>query len=107
MEEKENNNEEFELEENVVVLTDDDGKEVEFEFLDLVEMDDEEYVVLLPIEPLEGEDEDEGAVVILKVNHSEDENDENEEYVSIDDEAEAEKVFNIFKDKFKDEYDFE
>lgn len=107
MEEKENKDEEFELEENVVVLTDDDGKEVEFEFLDLVEMDDKEYVVLLPIEPLEGEDEDDGAVVILKVNHSEDENEENEEYVSIDDEAEAEKVFNIFKDKFKDEYDFE
>ncbi|MDD4066812.1 MAG: DUF1292 domain-containing protein [Clostridia bacterium] len=107
MEEKENKDEEFELEENVVVLTDDDGKEVEFEFLDLVEMDDKEYVVLLPVEPLEGEDEDEGAVVILKVNHSDDENDENEEYVSIEDEAEAEKVFNIFKDKFKDEYDFE
>lgn len=104
MEEKENKDEEFELEENVVVLTDDDGKEVEFEFLDLVEMDDKEYVVLLPIEPLEGEDEDDGAVVILKVNHSDD---ENEEYVSIEDEAEAEKVFNIFKDKFKDEYDFE
>lgn len=103
MEEKENKDEEFELEENVVVLTDDDGKEVEFEFLDLVEMDDKEYVVLLPVEPLEGEDEDEGAVVILKVNHSDDENDENEEYVSIEDEAEAEKVFNIFKDKFKDE----
>jgi len=107
MEEKENKDEEFELEENVVVLTDDDGKEVEFEFLDLVEMDDKEYVVLLPVEPLEGEDEDEGAVVILKVNHSDDENDEIEEYVSIEDEAEAEKVFNIFKDKFKDEYDFE
>ena len=35
-------------EENIIVLNDEDGKEVRFEFLDLIELDDEEYVVLLP-----------------------------------------------------------
>ncbi len=95
--------ENFELEENILVLTDDDGNEIEFEFLDLIEKDGQEYVVLLPIEPLE--DEEEGAVVILKVDTNED--DENESYVSIENEEEAEEIFNIFKDRFKDELDFE
>ena len=34
---------------NIIVLNDEEGKEVKFEFLDLVELDDEEYVVLLPV----------------------------------------------------------
>ena len=33
---------------NLIILNDEDGNEVKFEFLDLIEMDDEEYVVLLP-----------------------------------------------------------
>ena len=44
---------------NVVILNDEEGNEVKFEFLDLIELDDEEYVVLLPM-TAEGE-EDEGA----------------------------------------------
>ena len=43
--------ENFEGEEldNIVILNDEDGNEVKFEFLDLIELDDEEYVVLLPV----------------------------------------------------------
>lgn len=87
---------------NIVVLNDEDGNEVQFEFLDLVELDDEEYVVLLPITE-EGE-EDEGEVVILKVEDSED--DEEESYVSVDDEDVLNRVFDIFKERFKDDFDF-
>ena len=36
--------------ENLVVLRDEDGNDVEFEFLDLIALDGNEYVVLLPIE---------------------------------------------------------
>ena len=68
----------------------------------MIEKDDKEYVVLLPVEPLEGEEE--GAVVILKVDSNDE--DENESYVSIENEEEAEEIFNIFKDRFKDELDF-
>ena len=68
---------------NIVILNDEDGNEVKFEFLDLVELDNEEYVVLLPMTE-EGE-EDEGEVVILKVEDTDDESEE-ESYVSIDDE---------------------
>ena len=89
---------------NIVILNDEDGNEVKFEFLDLVELDDEEYVVLLPITE-EGEEE-EGEVVILKVEDSDDEDSDEESYVSIEDEEILSKVFEIFKEKFKDDFDF-
>ena len=88
---------------NIVVLNDEDGNEVKFEFLDLVELDDEEYVVLLPV--TENGEEDEGEVVILKIEDTDEETDE-ESYVSIEDEDTLNKVFEIFKEKFKDDFDF-
>jgi uncharacterized protein YrzB (UPF0473 family) len=87
---------------NIIVLNDEDGKETQFEFLDLVELDSEEYVVLLPVAE-EGE-EDNGEVVILKVEDTESEDEES--YVSVDDEEVLAKVFEIFKEKFKDEFNF-
>lgn len=96
----ENNILEEELD-NIIVLNDENGEEVKFEFLDLVELDGEEYVVLLPVD--EAEDE-EGEVVILKVEDTE--NEEEESYVSVDDEDTLNKVFEIFKEKFKDEFNF-
>ena len=89
---------------NIVILNDEEGNEVKFEFLDLVELDDEEYVVLLPVTE-EGEEE-EGEVVILKVEDNDDEDSDEESYVSIDDEDTLNKVFEIFKEKFKDDFDF-
>ena len=98
----ENFNEEEKLD-NIITLNDENGEEVKFEFLDLVEYDGEQYVVLLPIYE-EGEEED-GEVVILKIEDSDEESDE-ESYVSVDNEETLMQVFNIFKDKFKDEFDF-
>ena len=88
---------------NVIVLNDENGEEVQFEFLDLIELDGEEYVVLLPMDDAESEEE-EGELVILKVEDTE--NEEEESYVSVDDEETLQKVFDIFKDKFKDEFNF-
>ena len=84
---------------NIVILNDEDGNEVEFEFLDLIEFEGEEYVVLLPVE----ETEDAGEVVILQV---EDIDTEEESYTSVEDEEILNKVFEIFKEKFKDEFNF-
>ena len=92
-----------ELDDNIVVLNDEEGNEVQFEFLDLVELDDEEYVVLLPVTE-EGEEE-EGEVVILKLEDT-DENSEEESYVGVEDEEILNKVFEIFKEKYKDEFNF-
>jgi uncharacterized protein YrzB (UPF0473 family) len=85
---------------NVIVLNDENGEEVKFEFLDLIELDGEGYVVLLPTEDSEDADE----VVILKVEDTESE--EEESYVSVEDEEVLNTVFNMFKEKFKDEFDF-
>ena len=87
---------------NIIVLNDENGKETEFEFLDLIELDDEEYVILLPV--IEEGEEDQGEVVILKVEDT-DSNDE-ENYVSVDDDEVLSKVFELFKEKFKDEFNF-
>ena len=87
---------------NIVILNDEDGNEVKFEFLDLVDYEDEQYVVLLPM--AEGEEED-GEVVILKLEDTDEDSDE-ESYVSVDNEEVLMNVFEIFKDKFKDDFDF-
>ncbi len=88
---------------NIVILNDEDGNEVKFEFLDLVELDDEEYVILLPV--IDDGVEEEGEVVILKVEDT-DEDSEEESYVSVEDEEILNKVFKIFKERFKDDFDF-
>ncbi len=89
---------------NLVVLNDEEGNEVQFEFLDLIELDSEQYAILLPVEE-DADEESEGEVVILKVEDS-DEDSEEETYVSVDDEETLNKVFEIFKEKFKDEFNF-
>ena len=97
------NNEE--LEDNIVTLKDEDGNDVNFEFLDLIEYEGEEYIVLLPAEDVENEEPDE--VVILKTEKLEEETDSDEEtYVSVENEDVLNAVFDIFKDKFKDEFNF-
>ncbi len=86
------------MNDNIVTLNDEFGNEVQFEFLDLVEYNGEEYVVLLPA------DDEDGEVVILKVEALDDDNDS---YTSVEDEDILMAVFQIFKNKFKDEFDFE
>lgn len=86
------------MNDNIVTLNDEFGNEVQFEFLDLVEYDGEEYVVLLPA------DNEDGEVVILKVEELDDDNDS---YTSVEDEDILMAVFQSFKNKFKDEFDFE
>ena len=93
-----------ELDDNIIILNNENGEEVKFEFLDLIELDGEEYVVLLPITEDDNQ-EDDGEVVILKLESTEEDSEE-ESYVSVDDEEVLMKVFNIFKEKFKDDFDF-
>lgn len=89
---------------NIIVLKDDKGNDCKFEFLDLIEYQNEEYVVLLPI--VESQGEDAGEVVILRV-EEDDLNGDEESYCSVEDEDVLMTIFKIFKDKFKDEFDFE
>lgn len=89
--------EDFDELDNKIILNDEEGNEIEFEFLDVVELDDKEYVILLPVAEAE-----KGEVVIFRIEGEGDE----ESYVSLEDEAEAERVFEAFKEKTKDEFDF-
>lgn len=82
---------------NIIILNDDEGNEAEFEFLDLIHYRGKEYVVLLPT----SDDADE--VVILQL---EEVDDETENYISVDNELTLQAVFEIFKEKAKDEFNF-
>lgn len=88
---------------NIIVMNDEDGNECSFEFLDMIEYDGEEYVVLLPTD--DDDDDEAGEVVILKCDDSHAPDGE-EGYVSIDDEDVLQAVFEIFKERFADEFDF-
>lgn len=84
---------------NIVYLNNPQGEEEKFEFLDLVEYQGEEYVVLLPCD----ENESAGEVVILMLEET---TDDIESYVSVDSEDVLCSVFNIFREKFKDTFNF-
>ena len=81
---------------NIIVLTDDEGNDVEFEWLDTLEMNGNTYVVVVPSE----EEADE--VVILKMEVEDDE----ETFVGLEDEAEIDEVFQEFKSRNKEIFDF-
>ncbi len=95
------NNEDFdeEYEAEIITLEDDLGNEKDFEFLDTVEYDGFEYIVLLPVE-----EEEQNEVMILRVDSLDD---DDESYSGIDDEEILQAVFDIFKDRYKDDFDFE
>jgi uncharacterized protein YrzB (UPF0473 family) len=88
---------------DLVILVDEDGKEEEFEYLDTIELNDNEYVVLVPYREEESEkDQDEDEVVILKIDHGENGEDS---FVTIDDEDELDEVFEEFKIRMEEEFD--
>lgn len=88
--------------EEVTILTlhDDEGNEEQFELLDLVDYQDKQYIVLFPVE------DDDMEIVILQVEEIEG-NDEEEAYIAVEDEAILDSVYGIFKERFKDEFEFE
>lgn len=94
--------EEFE-DENSIILSDEDGNDVRFEFLDLIDDGGEQYVVLIPEDEVEGVGD--GEVVILKIEPGQ--NEEEENYIGVDDDETLQRIFGIFKEKNKDTFNFE
>lgn len=94
---------------DIIVLVDENGEEEEFEYLDTIEMNDKEYVVLIPAveaqkeEGQDGQDDDEDEVVILRLEHTSEEEDS---FVSVEDENELNLVFEELKSRMEGEYDF-
>ncbi len=90
---------------DIIKLTDDDGKEYSFEVLDAIETDDGRYVALMPCfnDPKDFLD-DSGELVIAEV--KEDEN--GEEYFSdIEDDDEYDTVADLFIDRLSELYDID
>ena len=83
---------------SILTLTDENGADVEFEYLDCIEYQGKEYLILLPVA------EEEAEIVILEV---EPVDEENENYLSVSDEAILNTVYEIFKERYKDVLTFE
>ena len=91
------NEEILQEEESILSLTDENGEETQFEYMDCVELDGTEYLVLSPVE-------DPGQIVILQIVPVDE---ENENYISVEDEAVLDQVYAIFKERYKDVLQFE
>ena len=74
---------------SIITLTDDEGNEVEFLLLDVVEYNEKDYLVLLPMDDDEDGEDD---VLILQVMRD----GEEETYAGIEDDAELNAVFELF-----------
>ena len=85
-------------EDNLLTLTDENGEETEFEYLDSVEYEGAEYLILTPT------GEESGQVVILQV---EPVDEETENYLALEDEALLNAVYAIFRERYKDVLTFE
>ncbi len=87
-----------EEESSLLTLTDENGVETEFEYLDCIVYNEVEYLVLILA------DEDANEIVILEVQPVDE---ENENYVAVEDETVLDAVYEIFKERFKDILTFE
>ena len=82
-----------EEEASLITLTDDNGVETTFEYLDCIEYQGKEYLVMIPAE------EDANEIVILEIQPVDE---ENENYLAVEDEAILEAVYNIFKERYQE-----
>jgi len=86
-----------EEESSIITMTDENGQDVDFEYLDCIEYEGKEYLVLIPAE------EDSNEIVILEV---EPVDDELENYLAVESEETLNAVYTIFKERYKDVLDF-
>ena len=93
----ENNEVLMEEEEYILTLSDENGEDIRFEYLDCVEYQGTEYLVLMPA------DDESNEIVILQI---EPVDEENENYLSVEDEATLDAVYAIFKERYQDVLEF-
>ena len=86
-----------EEESSIITMTDENGQDVDFEYLDCIEYEGKEYLVLIPAE------EEANEIVILEV---EPVDDELENYLAVESEEILNAVYAIFKERYKDVLDF-
>ena len=85
-----------EMEDALVTITDTDGNTGEFEFLDLIFLGDRQFAVVSPADS-------DGDVEIFRVMQY----DTGEAYVPVRDDVTKLRVFEVFRLKHEDEFDFD
>ena len=90
------NEELLQEEESILTLTDENGVETNFEYMDCIEYQGKEYLILMP--------EESNEIVILEVQPVDE---ENENYIAVESEEILEAVYGIFKERYKDVLQFE
>ncbi len=85
-----------EEESSILTLTDEHGEDINFEYLDCIEYEGTEYLILMP--------EESNEIVILEVQPVDE---ENENYVAVESEQTLDAVYAIFKERYKDILQFE
>lgn len=85
---------------DLIVLEDENGECIRFQFLEMVRTDDKPYAVLMPLE----DSDDEGGVVIVEIV---DLGKDSEHYNAVTDEVLLDRIFEQFREENKDKYDFE
>ncbi len=86
-----------EEETSVLTLTDENGEDMDFYYLDCIEYEGVKYLALNPCD-------EENTIVFLQV---EPVDEENENYLAVLDEAVLDAVYAIFKERFQDTLEFE
>lgn len=82
---------------NILTLTDENGNDIDFEYLDVIEYQGKEYLILMPAEDESNE------IVILEI---EPVDEENENYLAVESEEILSAVYDIFKERYKDVLEF-
>ena len=83
---------------SIITLTGDDGKDVDYELLDMIALSGKNYAVVLPA----SEDADKVEIFLVK-----DAEKDTNTFVPVSDRLTAMTVFNLFKEKNREFFDFE
>lgn len=80
------------MEENkIITMLDEDGEKIDFELIEIIELDENKYALLAPI----GEEDDAFVYKIEMV-------DDKEQYIAVEDEEEFERVLEEYDSTFED-----
>ena len=93
----------FEDDENTIIMTDDDGNDVEFTIISMLEHEGTSYILALESEFL---DDDEASATVLKEVASDEPDSEEMLFEPITDDEEFFKIIELFKNQ-SDEFDIE
>lgn len=83
-------------EDDVLLLTDENGEDIPFQILDTLELEDDTYALLAPL----GDEEDDGVLIFRIID-----DDEGQQYEQVEDERLMQRVFDLFRSSDED-YEF-